>query len=154
MTTSYFSLGKSLEYTYLIVLTISKITRSVSISLTSYHLINGGGRHEYYLTPAQIMLIFKYNLISQFFVFTSAVCAKSSVALLLLRIIGSVSTWRKHFIYGNFLVYWSTTVATIIVECVRRSNIRSNWESVPCSTCRNPNVLVRLYIFQGGKNSP
>ena len=145
---------RAFEYTSLIVLTISKITISVSISLTSYHLIHGGGRHEYYLIPGQIMLVLKYIFISQFFVFTSVVCAKTSVALLLLRIIGSVSTWRKHFIYGNLLVYWATTVATIIVECVRCSNIRSNWEPVPGSTCRNPNVLVSLYIFQGGEVSP
>ena len=145
---------RAFECTSLIVLTISKITISVSISLTSYHLIHGGGRHEYYLTPGQIMLVLKYSFISQFFVFTSVVCAKSSVALLLLRIIGPVSTWRKHFIYGNLLVYWATTVATIVVESVRCSNIRSNWEPVPGSTCRNPNVLVSLYIFQGGKDSP
>ena len=126
---------------------------SVSISLTSYHLIRGGARHVFYLTPDQIMLVMKYGFISQFFLFTSVVFAKSSVALLLLRIIGPVSTWRKHFIYGNFLLYWATTVVIIVVVSVRCSPTRSIWEPVPGSKCQSPNVLVGLYIFQGGKDS-
>ena len=142
-----------IEYTSSNVLTISKILMSVSISLTSYHLIHGGARHVFYLTPGQIMLVLKYGFISQFFILTGVVLAKSSVALLLVRIIDPVITWRKHFIYGNFLLYWATTVVIIVVVSVRCSPTRAIWEPVPGSTCRSPNVLVILLIFQGGKDS-
>ena len=77
----YFMLSawvRAFECTSLIVLTISKITISVSISLTSYHLIHGGGRHEYYLTAGPIMLILKYSFISQFFV-SQVLCVRSLV---------------------------------------------------------------------------
>ena len=97
------------------------------------------------------MLALKFSFISQYFVFTSVVFAKSSVALLLLRIIGTVSTWRKRFIYGNFLLYWATTVVIIVVGSVRCSPTRSIWEPVPGSTCQSPNVVASLAIFQGGK---
>ena len=139
------------KYTSLNVLTTSKIIISVSTSLTSYHLTHGGARHEFYLTPGQIMLAYEYSFIGQYFGFTSVVFAKSSVALLLLRIIGTISTWRKRFIYGNFLLYWATTVVVIVVLSVRCSPTRSIWEPVPGSTCQSPNVVANLTIFQGGK---
>ena len=78
---------------------------SVSDALTSYYLVCGGARHLFYLTPDQTSLASKYGYKSQFFGFASAVFAKTSVALFLLRIIGLVSTWRKRFIYGNLLLY-------------------------------------------------
>lgn len=141
------------RYTSLNVLTISKITISVSTSLTTYNLLHGGARHTFYLTPGQITVVLKYSFISQYFVFTSILLAKSSVALLLLRIIGPVSTWRKRLIYGTFLLYWATSVVAIVIETVRCSPITSNWEIVPGSTCQNPDVLTGLSIAQGGKDS-
>ena len=134
------------------MLSIFKITISVSNSVASYYLVRGGGRHLFYLNPNQITLILKWSFLNSPIAFMSAVFGKSSVAIFLLRIIGPVSTWRRRFIYGNFILYWATTVVVIVVGIVRCSPVRSVWEKVPGSTCKNPNVLVSLSIFQGGKN--
>ena len=142
-----------IKYSSCNVLTTSKIMISVADSLISYYLVRGGARHSFYLTPAQITLIMKYSVISQPLGIISVVFGKTSVALLLLRIIGPVSTWRKRFIFGNLLLYWATTGVIIIVGFVRCSPTRAIWEPVPGSTCRNLMVLVSLTIFQGGKHS-
>lgn len=142
------------KHTSLKMLTAFKITISVSDSLTSYYLIRGGGRHLFYLNPDQITIILKYSFLSSAIGFPSAVFGKSSVAIFLLRIIGPVGTWRRRFIYGNFVLYWATSVALVILGIVRCSPVSSLWEPVPGSKCLNPNVLASLSIFQGGKNPP
>ena len=139
-----------IEYASPNVLTTSKITISVTDSLISYYLVRGGARHSH-LTPGQITLMMKYSV--QPLGIISVVLGKTSVALLLLRIVGLVSTWRKRFIYGNLLLYWTTTVVMIVVGFVRCSPTRAIREPVPGSTCRKLIVLVSLSIFQSGKES-
>ena len=141
-----------IKYTSPKMLTIFKLLASVANSLTSYYLVRGGGRHLFYLNPDQRTLALKYSLLSAPMGFISPVFGKSSVAIFLLRIMGSVSTGRKRFIYANFILYWATTVVLIFVGLLRCSPMRSLWEPVPGSRCLNPNVLVSLSIFQGGKN--
>ena len=121
-------------------------------SLTSYYLTRGGARHLFYLNPDQITLVLKYSFISQPFFILSVVLGKSSVALLLLRIIGPVTTWRRRFLYGNFILYWAATVVGILSAFLRCSLTGSIWEPVPESICWNANVAVDLAIFQSGKD--
>ena len=140
------------NYTSLKMLTIFKITITLGDSLSSYYLVRGGGRHLFYLNPDQITLILKYSFISSLFGLISSVFGKSSVAIFLLRIIGPVTIWRKRLIYGNFILYWATTVVLLVIIIARCSPVRSFWEQVPGSKCLNPHVEVGLGIFQGGKN--
>lgn len=60
----------------------------------------GGSRHLYYLTQEQTLLAVKWSWISQpwgIFLFATG---KSSVAILILRIIGKTKTSRKWILYA------------------------------------------------------
>ena len=98
------------------------------------------------------MIALKYNFLSQPFGAAAPVFGKSSVAFLILRIIGPNTVWRKRFIYFNLAIYWATTILTIIITFVQCSPSRALWEPVPGSRCLNKDVAVDITLLQSGKD--
>ena len=133
-------------------LIIAKITYTISLSLASYSMTHGGARHLFYLTPGQITVALKYNFLSQPFGAVAPVFGKSSVAFLVLRIIGPNTVWRKRFLYLNLGIYWATTILTIVITFVQCSPTRALWEPVPGSRCLNKDVSVNITLLQSGKD--
>ena len=114
-------------------------------------MVHGGGRHLFYLTPQVIVLVLKYNFLSQPFGAMASAVGKSSVAFLLLRIIGPITVWRKWFIYSQLAIYLTITTVSIIVTFVQCSPSRTLWDPVPGSKCWNLDISVDLTIVQSGK---
>ena len=130
---------------------VAKILYTISNSLASACMSRGGARHLYYLTPEEIASVVKYNFISQPFGAVSSALGKTSVAFLMLRIIGPNTVWRKWFIFASLAVYLPVTVASCIVIFVQCTPTKALWEKIPNSTCWNPNISADLTITQSGK---
>ena len=131
-------------------LTTAQILYTISAALASVCMAHGGARHLYYLDPEEIASVVKYNFISQPFGAVSSALGKTSVALLLLRIIGPNTVWRKWFIFANLAVYLPVTVLCCIFTFVQCSPTRALWEEVPHSKCWKPDISTNVTILQSG----
>lgn len=136
---------------YEYMLTGQQVFYTISTSLASICMIHGGARHLYYLRPEDIVLVLKYNFVSQPFGAMASAVGKTSVAFLVLRIIGPNTVWRKWFIHSQLVIYLTITIVSIIVTFVQCSPSRTLWEHLPGSTCWNPNISVDITILQSGK---
>nr|UZP47900.1 putative integral membrane protein [Cladonia uncialis subsp. uncialis] len=91
---------------------LSWILYTISISLASYCMVHGGARHLFYLTPPEISTALKYNYLSQPFGALSPVFGKSSVAFLMLRIMGPHTYWP----YGTFMDFALALLPITIIK--------------------------------------
>lgn len=123
----------------------------VAIILATINLLSGGARHLYYLKPDEIITVLKYNWISQPFGIMASVFGKSSVAFLVLRLIGPNTIWRKRFLYVNLLLYLFASVAACVIIFKQCTPSRALWEPVPRARCWNPTINANYSIFQSGK---
>ena len=115
-------------------------------------MAHGGARHLYYLEPQDVVLVLKYNFMSQPFGALAAVVGKSSVALLMLRIIGPKTDWRKRFLYLQLVIYMAITVVNIVLLFAQCSPSRALWEKVQGSKCWAPNIVVDITILLSGNS--
>lgn len=113
---------------------------------------NGGGRHVWYLSEDQILLAEKWSYIAQVPILLVYATAKTSVALLTLRFVGSVSVWRKSllfFIIGAVIIVNILTIILIFVQCTPSYAL---WERVPGGSCWNPSVVGNFNYFSRAWN--
>jgi hypothetical protein len=86
----------------------------------TYYAHIGGLKHLFYLEPAQQAMAVKYNWITQPWAIFGFATGKVSVALLILRIIGPNTFWRKWILYfamGSALLFTSLGCIFTFVQC-------------------------------------
>ena len=118
--------------------------------------MNGGARHIYYLNPVQLEIILRYFTINQPFAIMSSAFGKASVAILILRIIGPNTFWRKWFLYINLGLYMLISALCSIFAFVRCSPVRALWEVqlLPTAKCWSNTSWIGVSIFQSCKIFP
>ena len=82
----------------------SQVLYTVALALSSVCVAYGGTRHLYYLEPRQLELVLKYNFSSEPFGAMATAVGKSSVAFMMLRLIGPTTVWGKRFLYLQHVV--------------------------------------------------
>jgi hypothetical protein len=100
----------------------------VLAGLVTYMAQNGGGRHLYYLTPQQQMLVIKLNWIAQVFGIMAFAAVKISVSLLIMRIITLNNVWMRNvlwFVMGSMALF---SVLDCIFNFVQCDPPRALWE--------------------------
>ena len=132
-------------------MTSSQVLYTVSLSLSSVCMAYGGARHLYYIEPEKLVMVLKYNFGSQPLGAMASAVGKSSVAFLMLRVIGPNTVWRKRFLYFQLVIYMAITIVSIIVTFAQCSPPRALWEMVPGSKCWNPEITVDITILQSGR---
>ena len=79
--------------------------------------------------------------------------AKASISLLLLKIIGPNTTWRKWFLWGNMGVFFLLSVLASLFNYVQCNPPRALWEHVPGAICWKSTVQPDFAIFVSCKSS-
>jgi hypothetical protein len=108
---------------------------------------NGGGRHLYYLTPQQQMLVIKFNWIAQVFGIMAFAAVKISVSLLIMRIITLNNVWMRYvlwFVMGSMALF---SVLDCIFNFVQCDPPRALWEPNIPHKCWDSRVQSGIAIF-------
>ena len=114
----------------------------------------GGARHIYYLDPPHISTVVKYNWICQPFGIMSVAIGKLAVGLLILRILGSRTFWRKWFLYSSLTFTVLISASCCIINFVQCDPPRALWEQVPGSSCWDPSKQLDYSLFISSKFLP
>ncbi|KAL8687846.1 MAG: hypothetical protein Q9218_006091 [Villophora microphyllina] len=125
--------------------------QTVALSLSTIYIKHGGTRHLFFVKPEDIVLLLRYNAMSQPFGALASAVGKSSIGFLMLRIMGPQTVWQKRVIYSQLAVYMIITILDIILIFAQCSPPRALWEKVPDSKCWNPVVSTDITILQSGQ---
>lgn len=115
--------------------------------VSTLYVTSGGGRHIFHLIPDQVEAALKYFSINQTFAIMACAFGKTSIALLILRIIGPATIWRKWFLYINMGLYMVISIATCVFGFVRCDPVRALWEPATTAKCWDPKIFVDVSIF-------
>ncbi len=121
----------------------------VGAILILLEVLNGLGRHEYYLTPTQRRHFQKFSWVDWMQTFLTLMLTKISICLFLLRIM--VERWLRRPVYaliGILIVFHMTCVFLFLGVC---RPLRSYWELGVDGVCLGKGQVERLIIAQGGK---
>jgi hypothetical protein len=115
---------------------------------------NGGTRHVYYLTPEEAAYVIKLNYIAQPFGIVAVGLGKVAVALLILRIVGNTSIWRKRFLWVLIVLTGVFTILTAIFTFVQCKTPAALWTPALQATtdCWDPSVQSNFSIFASAWN--
>ncbi|KAF7511805.1 hypothetical protein GJ744_003536 [Endocarpon pusillum] len=127
---------------------VAWIVYLAGLVLCTVYVVNGGGRHLYYLKPDEIVTVMKYNLICQPFGVMASALGKVSVAFLVLRLIGPTTVWRRRFLYSNAMLFMLLSILSFVLFFAQCTPLRATWEPVPGARCWNPTVTTTYGIFQ------
>ncbi|KAL9131488.1 MAG: hypothetical protein Q9217_000567 [Psora testacea] len=127
-----------------------------NIAIT-FAVVNGLGRHSYYLTPEQRV----YNLkigeyIAEPFAIIAIATGKASVAFLILRIIGPSTFWRKWIIYVSIpltLLMNSLAVVFLFAQCNPPRVLWEGPKAVPGAKCWNPSRAAKFSVLDWVRSS-
>ncbi|KAK0515842.1 hypothetical protein JMJ35_001876 [Cladonia borealis] len=121
-------------------------------SFTTHLAIIGGCRHLFYLSPQQQLQAVKYNWISQPWGIFGFATGKISVALLILRIMGPNTIWRKWILYGCMASVLVINAIGSILTFVQCNPPRALWTPTIHAHCWNPKVQSDYAIFLSSWN--
>lgn len=128
------------------------LTLGFSIAWTILAL-NNGCRHYYYLNARERTLATKLAWISQPWAILSLPASKASVALLIMRIMGT-STWRRGFLHflivANFL-FCGLAIIFTFTQCKPSSAL---WDLSIKGKCWKPQHQTSFSLFTGSKYIP
>ena len=115
--------------------------------------LNGGARHLYYLSPAEVTTALKFNWTADTFAIIGFGTGKISTALLILRIMGPTSKWRKWFLYVNICLTIVFTFLSLLFTLIQCNPTRALWEKVPGARCWDPKINSDYQIFSSSNRS-
>ncbi|KAG6000897.1 hypothetical protein E4U43_001466, partial [Claviceps pusilla] len=123
--------------------------------LTKVILI-GGLRHIYYLEQNQRVQVLKWTWICQPFIVMGFATGKLSIGILLWRVVGSASFWRKWLLclaLASAFIFSVVNVALTYAQC---SKLEALWNRALLAegkaTCWSPTVQLNFALFLSGWN--
>lgn len=120
---------------------------TVCSGLITAAIRNGGARHQFYLEPAELTLVFKYTKLASIFAAAATAFGKSSVGFLILRILEKSVLWQKWFIHASLSLFMAITVVSIIVSLAQCKPTRALWQKVPGSQCWDPRISLDINLL-------
>lgn len=134
-----------------LVLIRYKLLLLILAGFITYYASIDGCRHLVYLTPTQRELALKYNWITQPWGIFGFATGKVSVALLLLRIIGPSTIWRKWILYITMVSVTTINILGCIFTFAQCNPPRALWTPHLVDTgqaaCWDPRVQSNYAIF-------
>lgn len=111
----------------------------------------GGLRHLYYLTPEERVIAAKWGWISQPFVIMGFATGKLSVAVLLWRVVGSTTFWRKWFLCFATISALLISIVNIVLTFTQCSPVEALWNQQLLkegqAKCLSPSIQINFAIF-------
>lgn len=124
---------------------------TINAGFVTHDAALGGFRHLYYLTPEQTSEALRWSWIGQPWVIMGFATGKISVGLLMLRILGSSTVWRKlilFFAVGGAFVF---SVLNIIFTYAQCRPVQALWDPSLLAngqaTCWDPKIQTDFAIF-------
>lgn len=131
-------------------------SRSVLTSQPHPDASIGGCKHLAALTPIQVGQAVKFNWMTQVWGIMGFAVAKISVALLILRIIGPFTVYRKYILYFTMLSVFCINAIVCILIYAQCTPPRALWEpqliAAGEARCWNPNIVTDYAIFLSSWN--
>ncbi|KAI9694273.1 MAG: hypothetical protein M1820_009076 [Bogoriella megaspora] len=126
----------------------------VVCSLTTVSAVNGGAKHQAALSPHQMTIAGRASWLTIPFAILIFATGKISTGLLVLRIMGRGSFWRKWFLHVGMAMTFIFTVIAITSTFAQCSPPRALWEhDIPGAKCWDPRVNTDISIFLAGWNA-
>ncbi|KAM3075338.1 hypothetical protein ACMFMF_006013 [Clarireedia jacksonii] len=123
------------------------------ISLNTWGITFGLGRHYWYLTDFQRQQAMRAEFISQPFGIISSTFGRISFAVYLLPLVAHCRH-RRWFLYLLILQNAVVNMFTIILILSQCSNIQFNWDrEAHAGECRNSSIQRDMGLFQGASSS-
>ena len=119
--------------------------------------IDGGGRHEFYLSTSQVLHLVKVNFIAQPFGIAATGIGKISVAFLILRILDSTALWRwqKCYLWCTIMLTSIFTILPSVFLFTQCKSPKAIWTPslLLKGHCWKPHVVVNFLTFTSSKLS-
>ena len=112
-------------------------------------------RHLYYLTPDERVLAGKWSWISQPFVIMGFATGKISVGLMLLRIMGPNTVWRRYLVLFAISTAFVISCINVVLTYAQCSPVDALWNpsliAEGKATCLKPSIQTDFAIFLSSK---
>lgn len=133
------------------VLTLSQAMSLVGMLFSIEMVLNGFGRHMYYLSIEQIAKAGLYNFIAQVFYILATAMVKCSACLFLLRIMArGTSKWLHWFLYIMIAVLAVLSIVTVVGILLQCTPPAASWDPRVKGKCwSNPRRLGIGYAHVG-----
>lgn len=120
-------------------------------SISTYYASIGGLRHLFDLTADQQSQVIRINWVTQPWVIFGFATGKISVALLILRIIGPNSFWRRWILYFAMVTVFILNSIDCIITFTQCNPPKALWEpqlvAEGKAKCWNPHIQADYAIF-------
>ncbi|KID59830.1 uncharacterized protein G6M90_00g093400 [Metarhizium brunneum] len=131
----------------LFIFFVAILTKDISI---------GGMRHLYYLTPEERTEAAKWSWISQPFHIMGFATGKISVGILILRVTGSTTFWRRRILWFAIITALLISAVNIILTFTQCSPVEALWNTQLVvegkAKCWRSSIQTDFAIFLSGYN--
>ncbi|OAA33221.1 integral membrane protein [Moelleriella libera RCEF 2490] len=138
------------------IMLLTLILYVVFVSILTKYITVGGLRHLYYLTPEERVIAAKWGWISQPFVIMGFATGKLSVAVLLWRVVGSTTFWRKWFLCFATISALLISIVNIVLTFTQCSPVEALWNQQLLkegqTKCLSPSIQINFAIFLSSWN--
>ena len=124
------------------------MTTIIGAGFITAEVLNGLGRHEYYLTPSQRRNFQAVGWADWIQVFITLCLTKVSICLFLLRIIDSRKVVRGIYVLIGFMVLFSSVFVFLFIGICRP--LKAYWDVGVNGRCFSNPQVESIVIAQGG----
>ncbi|KAI1768208.1 hypothetical protein GGR53DRAFT_16490 [Hypoxylon sp. FL1150] len=118
---------------FMVITWVVHAVATIFVGIVSTH---GGYRHSYHLEPEQLRFLARINTISQFPGIVSPATGKAAICLLFMRVFGTISTWRKAFIWALMTVNIIDCIICLVVVYARCASPEALWDPATRTSAR------------------
>ena len=124
------------------------MTTLAGAAMITVEVLNGLGRHEYYLRPDQRRMFNIVGWADWIQTFITLMFTKISICLFLLRIVDSRATRIAMYSTIAFLVLFTTVCVALFLGICRP--LKAYWDIGVDGACLSDNEIKNIVIAQGG----
>ena len=127
---------------------VDQLTTIIGAGFITAEVLNGLGRHEYYLTPSQKRNFQAVGWADWIQVFITLCLTKVSICLFLLRIVDSRKVVRGMYVLIGFMVLFSSIFIFLFIGICRP--LKAYWDVGVNGWCFSNPQVESIVIAQGG----
>ncbi|KAI1401650.1 hypothetical protein F4819DRAFT_486339 [Hypoxylon fuscum] len=128
-----------------IMVTLAMYITLLPLCIVQVHY--GLGRHIYYITAVHQIEMMKLTWIMQLINSLNLPIGRVSVVLLLERLMGRTTTWRRLFLWVNMTLFTASMIASSILSVAQCSPPRALWSEVPEAVCLDLSIHANFATF-------
>jgi len=127
------------------------------VILTTYTAHIGGWRHIYDIPPNKVTYIAELILLNQVFCILAQTAGKTSIALLIPRLLGTTSRWRLIVLYVNAIIQTCVGIVCVFIVLFGCNPISAAWNrqllAEGKAKCIPAEANYAIGLLQCGKSS-